>query len=161
MAASSVPAISGPQVTEAISIDHNAAPQQKPADGITISAMTPRGQHYIPSGTAAPLQPDHGGESTHQWIPAGDFTSPIDPEATGWHTMPYTSTASKMDQETVLSKAASLAWSTHIMASGEYDHQTTPVKEWISSFRNLRSKRPSKWSTEAYQHLPADQQPSL
>eukprot|EP00971_Amphidinium_carterae_P028699 565088-Amphidinium_carterae.1 len=31
---------------------------------------------------------------------------------------------------------------THIMQSGEYDHQTTSVKEWISSFRNLRIRRP-------------------
>eukprot|EP00971_Amphidinium_carterae_P189588 3763241-Amphidinium_carterae.1 len=47
------------------------------------------------------------------------------------------------------------------MASGEYVHQSTSVKEWISSFRNLRIRRPSKWSTEAYQHLPTNQQPSL
>eukprot|EP00971_Amphidinium_carterae_P213240 4232102-Amphidinium_carterae.1 len=43
----------------------------------------------------------------------------------GWIAMPYSSTSKKMDHQTLLSKAASLAWSTHIMQSGEYDHQTT------------------------------------
>eukprot|EP00971_Amphidinium_carterae_P080171 1586503-Amphidinium_carterae.1 len=139
---SAAPAISGPQVTEAISIDHNTAPQQPAADGIHISVVTPRGQHYIAAGTSAPLQPDHGGESTHRWVPAGEFSAPIDPEATGWHSMPFTSTSSKMDQSTLLSKAASLAWSTHIMASGTCasgDHQsgqksTTSSSQQISSY---------------------------
>eukprot|EP00971_Amphidinium_carterae_P293825 5833332-Amphidinium_carterae.1 len=86
---SSAPAINGAQVTEGITIDHNAAPQQPAADGITISAITPSGQHYITAGTSAPS--DVGGESTHQWVPAGEFTSPMDPETSGWHQMPYTS----------------------------------------------------------------------
>eukprot|EP00971_Amphidinium_carterae_P015119 298625-Amphidinium_carterae.2 len=163
MAASDVPetAISGPQVVEYISINHNEVPQQQPSDGVTISAVTPREQqHFIPTGTAAP--PDYGGESTHQWIPAGDFSNPINPEAaSGWLAMPYSSTASKMDHQVLLSKAASLSWSTHIMQSGEYDHQTTSVKEWISSFRNLRIRRPLPWSSEAYQHLPTEHEPSL
>eukprot|EP00971_Amphidinium_carterae_P332851 6467229-Amphidinium_carterae.1 len=47
-----------------------------------------------------------------------------------------------MTQQELLSKAASLSFSSHISKSGEYDHQTSSVKEWINSYRNLRIRRP-------------------
>eukprot|EP00971_Amphidinium_carterae_P342717 6482122-Amphidinium_carterae.1 len=138
-----VPAISGPEVTEVISIDRNSHPQ-RPADTPMV-AITPRNRtHLVASGSSAPLSSDATQQPyTHQWIPAGDFAAPIDPSVDGGASMPYTSTASRMSDEVLLSKAASLAFSSHIMASGEYAHQTTSVKEWITSFRNLRIKKPS------------------
>eukprot|EP00971_Amphidinium_carterae_P261300 5183799-Amphidinium_carterae.2 len=42
----------------------------------------------------------------------------------------------------MLSKIASMSFSSHISQSGEYQHQTSSVKQWINSFRNLRIRRP-------------------
>eukprot|EP00971_Amphidinium_carterae_P180539 3580775-Amphidinium_carterae.1 len=143
MSTEAFPAISGPEVAEVTVIDHNNHPQEQPPDTAMV-AITPRNSdHLVASGTPAPLPANGQQPSTHHWIPAGDFTSPIDPSSDGWASMPYTSTASKMSDEMLLSKAASLAYSSHIMASREYDHQTTSVKEWITSFRNLRVKAAS------------------
>eukprot|EP00971_Amphidinium_carterae_P098045 1939889-Amphidinium_carterae.1 len=49
-----------------------------------------------------------------------------------------------MTQQELLSKVASLSFSSHISRSGEYEHQTSSVKQWINSnsFRNLRIRRP-------------------
>eukprot|EP00971_Amphidinium_carterae_P148133 2935947-Amphidinium_carterae.1 len=117
-------------------------------------ALTPRNRaHFVASGSPAPFASDDldhilantQQNYTHQWVPAGDFSAPVDPSksADGWGKMPYTSTASKMSEEVLLSKAASLAFSTHSMASGEYAHQTTSVKEWITSLRNRRVRKPA------------------
>eukprot|EP00971_Amphidinium_carterae_P205879 4085737-Amphidinium_carterae.1 len=47
-----------------------------------------------------------------------------------------------MDQQELLSKVASLSFSSHITKSGEYEHQTSSVKQWSNSVRNLRIRRP-------------------
>eukprot|EP00971_Amphidinium_carterae_P182862 3628879-Amphidinium_carterae.1 len=149
---SSTPAISGPQVQEPISIDHTSHPQ-RPSDAPMV-ALTPRNRaHFVASRSPAPLASDDidhilantHQNYTHQWVPAGDFSAPVDPSASadGWGKMPYTSTASKMSEEVLFNKAVSLAFSTHIMASKEYAHQTTSVKEWITSFRSLRIRKPA------------------
>eukprot|EP00971_Amphidinium_carterae_P053247 1048718-Amphidinium_carterae.1 len=46
------------------------------------------------------------------------------------------------------------------MKSGEYDHQTTSVKEWISSFRNLRIRRPTRFAAEALPQMMETQSPT-
>eukprot|EP00971_Amphidinium_carterae_P349095 6490844-Amphidinium_carterae.1 len=80
---SSAPAISGPQVTEVISIDRNSHPQ-RPADTPMV-AITPRNRaHFVASGPPASLASDDlelifantQQNYTHQWVPAGDFTAP-------------------------------------------------------------------------------------
>eukprot|EP00971_Amphidinium_carterae_P171532 3400374-Amphidinium_carterae.1 len=48
-----------------------------------------------------------------------------------------------MEQQEILAKVASMSFSSHISQSGEYQHQTSSVKEWINSFRNLRIRRPA------------------
>eukprot|EP00971_Amphidinium_carterae_P187121 3713978-Amphidinium_carterae.1 len=69
--------------------------------------------------------------------------TPMNPDdINGWFSAPWGSTASSMTQQELLSKVASLSFSSHISKSGEYDRQTSSVKEWINSFRNLRIKRP-------------------
>eukprot|EP00971_Amphidinium_carterae_P063239 1251471-Amphidinium_carterae.1 len=139
--------IMGPGVVEGITINHNEQPQQRAQEGVSTSATSPRDQQrLLPTGSAAPLAApttDHGGEATHQWIPAGMGTA-ADPEGDNrWMGMPWSSTTSSMSQQELSSKAASLSFSSHITKSGEYDHQTSSVKEWINSYRNLRIRRPS------------------
>eukprot|EP00971_Amphidinium_carterae_P245990 4885837-Amphidinium_carterae.1 len=105
-----------------------------------MASTSPRDnqQTLLPSGSPATLsppsassvpgatpEPDHGGEATHQWIPAG-AGSPVDPsDINGWFSAPWSSTASPMTQQEMLAKVASMSFSSHISQSGEYQHQTS------------------------------------
>eukprot|EP00971_Amphidinium_carterae_P131936 2613281-Amphidinium_carterae.1 len=163
----------GPGVVESIIIDHNQQPQQRATEGVTMSSTSPRDQQrLVPTGSPAPLtaptaSADHGGEATHQWVPAGMGT-PVDPDDINkWFSAPWASTATSMSQQELLSKAASLSFSSHISKSGEYDHQTSSVKQWINSYRNLRIRRPASITPAEMDNLmdsgtapPAFQQPS-
>eukprot|EP00971_Amphidinium_carterae_P146408 2902004-Amphidinium_carterae.1 len=82
-------------------------------------------QTLLPSSSPATLSPpaptsaapDHGGEATHQWVPAG-LGSPIDPEdINGWFSARWASTATPMSQQELLAKVASLSFSSHISKS--------------------------------------------
>eukprot|EP00971_Amphidinium_carterae_P074874 1479627-Amphidinium_carterae.2 len=156
--------IMGPGVVETITIDHSISPQQRTTEGVRMASTSPRDnqQTLLPAGSPATLSPadaptaapasaapptDHGGEATHQWVPAG-LGMPSDPDSiNGWLSAPWSSTAPAMEQQEILSKIASMSFSSHIMQSGEYQHQTSNVKQWINSFRNLRTRRPISITT--------------
>eukprot|EP00971_Amphidinium_carterae_P044683 878999-Amphidinium_carterae.1 len=81
--------IMGPGVVETITINHSISPQQRTTEGVRMASTSPRDnqQTLLPSGSPATLAPpsappsaaDHGGEATHQWIPAG-MGAPVDPD---------------------------------------------------------------------------------
>eukprot|EP00971_Amphidinium_carterae_P167937 3327242-Amphidinium_carterae.1 len=82
-----------------------------------MASTSPRAeqQTLLPSGSPATLSPaapatpavpttDHGGEATHQWIPAGSGT-PMDPSDTnGWMSAPWSATATPWQQQEMLAK---------------------------------------------------------
>eukprot|EP00971_Amphidinium_carterae_P238256 4729870-Amphidinium_carterae.1 len=116
-----------------------------------------------PAPTATPAAPatDHGGEATHQWVPAGAGT-PMDPaDINGWMSAPWSATATSWQQQEILAKVASMSFSSHISQSGEYQHQTSSVKQWINSFRNLMIRRPANiQASEIDNMMDGTQQPA-
>eukprot|EP00971_Amphidinium_carterae_P240697 4778303-Amphidinium_carterae.1 len=123
----------GPGVVETINVDHSINPQQRTTEGVRMTSTSPREhqQTLLPTGSPATLspsaipEPDHGGEATHQWVPAG-FGKPINPDATnGWFAAPWSSTATPMKHDEMMAKVASMSFSSHISQSGEYQHQTS------------------------------------
>eukprot|EP00971_Amphidinium_carterae_P221238 4392250-Amphidinium_carterae.1 len=100
----------GPGVVETITIDHSINPQQRATEGSPATLSPPSAP---PSAPAA----DHGGEETHQWVPAG-IGAPVDPDdINGWFSAPWSSSATPMTQQELLSKVASLSFSSHISRS--------------------------------------------
>eukprot|EP00971_Amphidinium_carterae_P193183 3833913-Amphidinium_carterae.1 len=90
-----------------------------------MASTSPRDnqQTLLPSGSPATLSPpapaaaaapDRGGEDTHQWVPAG-LGAPDD--INGWFSAPWAPTATPMSQQELLSKVASLSFSSHISKS--------------------------------------------